>query len=83
MFFGYIFYWTGSIWASSIAHAINNSIVVVTLYLTNNGFDISNIEQFGVDTTASFPTIAIISAAATGLLMIFGHKYFFSSSKKK
>lgn len=83
MFFGYIFYWTGSIWASSIAHAINNSIVVVTLYLTNNGFDISNIEQFGVDTTASFPTIAIISAAATGLLMVFGHKYFFSSSKKK
>lgn len=83
MFFGYIFYWTGSIWASSIAHAINNSIVVVTLYLTNNGFDISNIEQFGVDTTASFPTIAIISAVATGLLMVFGHKYFFSSSKKK
>ena len=83
MFFGYIFYWTGSIWASSIAHAINNSIVVVTLYLTNNGFDISNVEQFGVDTTASFPTIAIISAAATGLLMVFGHKYFFSSSKKK
>ena len=83
MFFGYIFYWTGSIWASSIAHAINNSIVVITLYLTNNGFDISNIEQFGVDTTASFPTIAIISAVATGLLMVFGHKYFFSSSKKK
>lgn len=35
-FLGYLLYWTGSLRVSATAHALNNSIVVVTSYLTEN-----------------------------------------------
>lgn len=59
-FFGYIFLWTGSIWASATAHAIFNSITIVTVWLTCRGVDASTVEQMGVQRNG-FPWIALVS----------------------
>lgn len=34
---GYLYYWSGSIWVSIIAHFINNAIAILGLYLSNTG----------------------------------------------
>ncbi len=39
--FGYLFYWTGSIWLPVIIHALNNSIYVLTAHRT--GLDVNSI----------------------------------------
>lgn len=35
--FGYVYYRTGSIWASATLHAINNSLVIIQEWLSQNG----------------------------------------------
>lgn len=80
-FFGYIFYWTGSIWASAIAHAINNGIVVVSIFLINRGCDINAIEHLGVQ-DSGFPMIACISAGITILILAFFRKKFFATTRR-
>lgn len=67
-FFGYILIWSHSIWASSFAHAFNNSVVVVCTWLSAKGIIPYEIDQFGV-VSNGIPWIAIISAAATGLII--------------
>lgn len=79
-FFGYLFYWTGSIWVSATAHMINNAIVVVTLYLSNIGYKLEAIEHIGV-IEQGIPIYALISASILILFFIFGRKYFFSVNK--
>ena len=80
-FFGYIFYWTGSIWTSAIAHAINNGIVVVSIFLINSGCDINVIENLGVQDNG-FPIIACISAGITILFLAFFRKKFFATTRR-
>lgn len=76
--FGYIYYWTRSIWNSIFAHAFNNSLVVLTGWLTANGstFDF---DTLGV-TTQGFPYIFLISVVITALFIWKGRHYFFSPS---
>lgn len=59
-FFGYIFVWTGSIWASATAHAFFNSITIVEVWLVNRGVNAQVVEQFGIQ-THGFPWIACVS----------------------
>lgn len=48
-FFGYLLYWSRSLWLPVIAHALNNSIVVVFTWLANRGsVDALEFENFGV-----------------------------------
>jgi len=35
-FFGYLLYWSGSLWLPAIIHALNNSLVVYTMWLDKN-----------------------------------------------
>lgn len=77
-FFGYLFYWTGSIWCAALAHAINNSVVVISSFLENRGYAVSEIENFGV-TELGFPIWAAISAVITVVIIITTRKYFFAS----
>lgn len=37
MFLGYLFYYSGSLWTSIFAHAVNNGSQVVMMYLNNKG----------------------------------------------
>lgn len=48
MFLGYLFYYSGSLWTSIFAHAVNNGAQVVLMYLNNKGIykmDIDNSEM--------------------------------------
>lgn len=75
-FFGYLLVWTGSLWPCVFAHALNNSIVVVTTALPSClGF--VNPDNFGVVDNDSFPWIALSGSVATALFFYFFKNYFF------
>lgn len=82
-FFGYLFYWTGSIWVSVLAHALNNTLVVVTMYIARVYPDKALPDDLGV-TVGSFPWFAVISAILVGLVFVFYRRplFLFSASKK-
>lgn len=77
-FFGYIFYWTGSIWASALAHALNNSIVVITTFLAGYGYTLDNVDQLGV-VKDGFPVWALISVVVTACIIVTLRKFLFTS----
>lgn len=78
-FFGYLFYWTGSIWISATAHAINNSIYVITTWMVANGYATPKIEGFGV-TEHGFPVFACVSLCLVLFVMVGMRKYLFSTT---
>lgn len=59
--FGYIYYATGTIWASAFAHALNNSIVVTTMWLEARGICSIDFEQLLVS-HGGFPLLFLLSA---------------------
>jgi membrane protease YdiL (CAAX protease family) len=73
--FGYLYYWTGSLWVSAFAHALNNSMAVITAWLDNNGYMSCDLDSIGV-ATGSFPYMALISLMVTVLLLV-NHKRLF------
>lgn len=80
-FFGYILLWTRSVWVSASAHALNNSIVVITVWLQNNNIVSTDInpESIGV-TYHGIPYIALISALLTVGIFIKLRLYFFKQN---
>lgn len=68
-FFGYVFTWTGSIYACAFAHALFNSLTVAMVWLTNHGCHADAIEKFGVQ-THGFPWIACVSLAMVLLYLM-------------
>lgn len=81
-YFGYLAYWTGSLWIPIIAHALNNSIVVVTAYLLDKGTITTDIETIGVP-TEGMPWLAICSAIATTILLVFCKQYIFNKLPRR
>lgn len=77
-FFGYMFYWTGSIWIAAIAHAINNSMYVLMTWLVNNGVNMPDLNSFGV-TAKGFPAVACASLCLVLFVLISMRKYLFST----
>lgn len=79
-FFGYLFLWTGSIYISATAHALNNSIFVLLHWLTLRGYTPGNFDGVGV-THSGFPAIACLSLALVLCIMIGMKPYLFSTRK--
>lgn len=75
-FFGYLFVWSGSLWPAVFAHFLNNSIVVVGMWITD-GDPESNIDNFGVASYGEFPLAAFGSCIATALFLWGFRNYFF------
>lgn len=75
--FGYLFLWSGSLYLNATAHAFNNSMVVVSYWLTNHGTDMSRLDKFGV--TDGFPWPALLSLAAVIAIAICLRTPFFNS----
>ncbi|MCM1441716.1 MAG: CPBP family intramembrane metalloprotease [Roseburia sp.] len=67
-YFGYLYYWTGSIWSSGIAHALNNSLVVVAKWLIINHYINTDFDSWGVSETG-IPFIAIFSGLVSVLIL--------------
>lgn len=81
-FFGYLYVWTGSIWVSVFAHALNNSVVVVIDWMLNQGIISGNPEYIGV-AEHGFPTYAMISAVLFIVFIGYGRKRFFNKTKRQ
>lgn len=60
--FGYLYVWSGSIWLNSLAHALNNSLVIVFSRLISQGYLSEEFDMIGVS-ESGFPLIPAISAA--------------------
>ena len=66
--FGYLFYWTGSIWIPIFAHFLNNGSAVIISFLANRGTVSSGYEDFGA--TSDLFLIAGSILFTTGLLYL-------------
>lgn len=66
-FFGYLAYWSGSLWTAVIAHALNNSTVIVATAIKSQ-YGV-NLDNLGTVQTGEFPTLAIISIIITFILI--------------
>lgn len=66
--FGYMAWWTGSIWISSAAHILNNFLAATVMWCSAGGQseDIANVDKIGTGN----PFLSIISVAATILLLL-------------
>lgn len=73
--FGYIFYWSRSIYVPVIAHFLNNGVVVVCTWLTAHG-SAFNFDMFGV-TEYGFPVAAFVSALSTVVFLTYFRRFFF------
>ncbi len=63
--FGYLFYFTGSLWAPMLAHFVNNTLAVVAAYLFSIGKSSVNYSELGsVDNV----TISVVSIVLTIIL---------------
>lgn len=64
--FGYAYLWSGSLWVPVIAHAYNNSSVVVVTWMQHNGMADAGASEVG----ASSPWLVVASAVLTVALMV-------------
>lgn len=80
MLFGYICWKSCSVMTSAVAHMLNNSLVVLTVWLTERGMIPADIDTLGVIENG-FPWIALLSCLATIGLLIIGGDYFFGNKK--
>lgn len=79
-FFGYLFVWSGSIWTAVFAHALNNSMVVISAWLSAKGIISHNMEMLGVS-KSGIPWLAILSGVFL-FCFIFKFKSWFKSFGK-
>lgn len=61
VWFGYLYCWSGSIWVNAFAHALNNSLVIMSAWLINMGYLSEEFDMIGV-ATDSLPVYAAVSA---------------------
>ena len=66
--FGYLFYWSGSLWVPVAAHFINNGSAVIFAYLGQCGVLSGNYEDFGA--TENVFLILLSGLAILALLLI-------------
>ncbi|MBE0647555.1 MAG: CPBP family intramembrane metalloprotease [Bacteroidales bacterium] len=45
--FGYLFYWSGSLWIPIFAHFLNNAVAVTVSFLEKNGMTSTSLDEFG------------------------------------
>ena len=74
--FGYLYYYTGSLWVSAFAHALNNSAVVLVSWLEARGCLTTGFDEIGV--TGKWSVLILISSIilTLGFLLVFWHKMF-------
>jgi uncharacterized protein len=66
--FGYLYYWSGSLWMPIFAHLLNNGAIVTALYLHQQGKITIDLED---QTAAPWPSIAISAVVLVALLFVF------------
>lgn len=75
-FFGYLMVWSGSLWLPIIAHAINNSLAIVSIYLCEQNILPVRLDEVGCDKISLF----IVSLALTAVLIWQKDRFFGKNS---
>lgn len=79
VFFGYLLFWTDSIWNCIIAHALNNSVVVVSAWLETTERNILTATNMTESAGYSWFWIAV-SVCGVALILFPGRKIFFTKA---
>ncbi len=75
MWLGYLMVWTRSLWVPIIAHALNNSMVVIFYYLDEHtAMQLDAFNLIGVPARGHFPVDALCSAVAVILLFVYASR---------
>lgn len=75
--FGYLLLWSRSLWVPILAHALNNSMVVVATYLGNKGLvDAKMLDTVGTSGSFWYPWLPVASAVLWLGIWFFLHKKF-------
>lgn len=71
-FFGYMLYWSGSIWVPIALHVLNNSMVVVSSWWTANHEEATaTLEEIGTSASGSMQWISVTVSAVLTLLLLY------------
>lgn len=62
-YFGYLLLWTRSIWAPITAHALNNTVYVVSAWINIRNGNIADLETTGIDSTSATLFLSIVFTA--------------------
>ena len=79
-FFGYMAWKSRSLWTPIIAHAFNNSIVIISTYMISNGISTSDFNSIGIPQSGEFPILATISLVITAIGILIGAKSIFTKN---
>jgi membrane protease YdiL (CAAX protease family) len=63
-YFGLLVHWTGSLWASVLAHAINNAAVIVTIWIFG-----TRLNEMPIPWPMVASSAVLFSLATTGLVL--------------
>lgn len=78
-FFGYLLWWSGSLWLPIIAHSINNIITVIFTWLTKRG--VIEIDPNTIGTTDDTIIMAVTSLIVTAIAIVALHKFIVRSNQ--
>lgn len=79
--FGYLYWWSGSLWLPVVAHAFNNSLVVLTTWLAQSGVVDFDLETVGV-VSSGFPYWALASTVLFSIFIYYCRSWFVASGNK-
>lgn len=69
-FFGYLMWWSGSLWLAVIAHAFNNMLVVAIRWAGEWCGSVPDIDAIGTGASAGSVTLVVVSTVLTGLVIV-------------
>lgn len=76
--FGYLYYWSGSLTAAMLAHFINNSVALLSLYFYQTGG-----VGFTLEGTESLPWSAVLLSALLTFFLLFRFRQYFSGRNSR
>ena len=75
-FFGYLAFWSGSLWLPIFAHALNNSLVVLSTWLVKRNAINIDINKIGTEYTSDSLIFIAISVIATTLVIVILYRHY-------
>lgn len=79
-FFGYLMWWSGSLWLPIIAHAFNNSMVALFTWMYQNGTTGMDLNKIGTEEIDANYIVVIISLIVTIMMLILLRKKLLKDS---
>lgn len=76
--FGYLFFWTGSLWIPIFAHFLNNATAVIYEFMIASGMAGEGFEDWGSDSWI----LVILSTILTGLCLFLVYRFMFTRRRK-